>query len=65
METKILTAEDPIEYEIDGIMQVAVNHQVGLDFARALRAFLRQDPIKSWLGKFVTWKLLRSRSRLL
>ncbi len=44
VECKVLTAEDPVEYEIDGIMQVAVNHQVGLDFARALRAFLRQDP---------------------
>ena len=35
VETKILTAEDPVEYEIDGIMQVAVNHQVGLDFSHA------------------------------
>lgn len=50
-ETKILTAEDPVEYEIDGIMQVAVNHQVGLDFARALRAFLRQDPDKIMVGE--------------
>lgn len=51
VETKILTAEDPVEYEIDGIMQVAVNHQVGLDFARALRAFLRQDPDKIMIGE--------------
>jgi len=51
LETKILTAEDPVEYEIDGIMQVAVNHQVGLDFARALRAFLRQDPDKIMVGE--------------
>jgi len=51
IDTKILTAEDPIEYEIDGIMQVAVNHQVGLDFARALRAFLRQDPDKIMVGE--------------
>ncbi len=51
IETKILTAEDPVEYEIDGIMQVAVNHQVGLDFARALRAFLRQDPDKIMVGE--------------
>jgi len=49
--TKILTAEDPVEYEIDGIMQVAVNHQVGLDFSRALRAFLRQDPDKIMVGE--------------
>jgi type IV pilus assembly protein PilB len=51
VETKILTAEDPVEYEIDGIMQVAVNHQVGLDFARALRSFLRQDPDKIMVGE--------------
>jgi type IV pilus assembly protein PilB len=51
VETKILTAEDPVEYEIDGIMQVAVNHKVGLDFARALRAFLRQDPDKIMVGE--------------
>lgn len=51
IDTKILTAEDPVEYEIDGIMQVAVNHQVGLDFARALRAFLRQDPDKIMVGE--------------
>ncbi|MDD3179680.1 MAG: GspE/PulE family protein [Opitutaceae bacterium] len=41
---KILTVEDPVEYEIDGIMQVAVNGAAGLTFASALRAFLRQDP---------------------
>ena len=51
VETKIPTTEDPVEYEIDGIMQVAVNHQVGLDFARALRAFLRQDPDKIMVGE--------------
>ncbi|MEM8868133.1 MAG: GspE/PulE family protein [Verrucomicrobiota bacterium] len=51
VETKILTAEDPVEYEIDGIMQVAMNHQVGMDFARALRAFLRQDPDKIMVGE--------------
>ena len=51
VETKILTAEDPVEYEIDGIMQVAVNHQVGLDFSSALRSFLRQDPDKIMVGE--------------
>lgn len=50
-EIKILTAEDPVEYEIDGIMQVAINHQVGLTFAKALRAFLRQDPDKIMVGE--------------
>ena len=51
MDTKLLTAEDPVEYEIEGIMQVPVNHQVGLDFSRALRAFLRQDPDKIMVGE--------------
>lgn len=43
-DVKILTVEDPVEYEIDGIMQVPVNYAADLSFARALRAFLRQDP---------------------
>ena len=51
VETKILTAEDPIEYEIEGIMQVAVNHAVGLTFASSLRSFLRQDPDKIMVGE--------------
>ena len=41
---KILTAEDPVEYDIDGLCQVQVNAGVGLTFAAALRSFLRQDP---------------------
>jgi len=44
IETKILTAEDPVEYDIDGLCQVQVNRDVDLTFARALRSFLRQDP---------------------
>ena len=40
----IMTAEDPVEYNIDGINQINVNDEVGLSFAAALRAFLRQDP---------------------
>lgn len=51
IEIKILTAEDPVEYEIDGIMQVGVNRQVGLTFAGALRSFLRQDPDKIMVGE--------------
>lgn len=41
---KILTVEDPVEYELDGVPQVAVNERVGLTFASALRSLLRQDP---------------------
>ncbi len=40
----IMTAEDPVEYNIDGINQVQVREEVGLTFAAALKAFLRQDP---------------------
>lgn len=40
----ILTAEDPIEYQLTGIAQVGMNRKAGLTFATALRAFLRQDP---------------------
>lgn len=41
---KILTAEEPVEYDIDGIVQVNANHRIGLTFASILRAYLRQDP---------------------
>ena len=49
--TKILTAEDPVEYDIEGIVQVPINHGVGMDFAKVLRAFLRQDPDKIMVGE--------------
>jgi type IV pilus assembly protein PilB len=41
---KILTSEDPVEYDIDGLIQVQINPDIGLTFARCLRHFLRQDP---------------------
>jgi type IV pilus assembly protein PilB len=44
IDSKLLTAEDPVEYDIEGIMQVAVQEAVGLTFSKALRSFLRQDP---------------------
>ena len=43
-EVNVTTIEDPVEYEIPGINQTQVNMKAGLDFSRALRAFLRQDP---------------------
>jgi type IV pilus assembly protein PilB len=43
-ETNIMTAEDPIEFQLAGINQVQMKDQIGLNFAGALRAFLRQDP---------------------
>lgn len=51
MDVRILTAEDPIEYQMDGIIQVQMNKDIGLDFARTLRAFLRQDPDKIMVGE--------------
>lgn len=43
-DTKIITVEDPVEYQLTGINQVQINHDIGWDFARALRAIFRQDP---------------------
>jgi len=44
LDVNIMTAEDPVEYNLDGINQVQVRNEVGMTFAAALRAFLRQDP---------------------
>jgi type IV pilus assembly protein PilB len=43
-DTKIITAEDPVEYYLAGINQVEIRHQIGLDFARVIRSMLRQAP---------------------
>lgn len=51
VERNISTAEDPVEINLEGINQVAVNRRSGLDFASALRAFLRQDPDVVMLGE--------------
>ncbi|BBM82664.1 type II secretion system ATPase GspE [Candidatus Uabimicrobium amorphum] len=51
IEVKIITTEDPVEYDIDGIMQCQVNHDVGLTYAAALRSILRQDPDKVLVGE--------------
>ena len=48
---KIITTEDPVEYDIDGIVQVPINHDIGLTFAAALRSILRQDPDKILVGE--------------
>ena len=44
IESKLLTAEEPVEYDIEGIIQVPIVEAIGVSFARVLRAFLRQDP---------------------
>jgi type IV pilus assembly protein PilB len=51
IDRKLLTAEEPVEYDIDGIMQVPVKESVGNSFARILRAFLRQDPDIIMIGE--------------
>jgi type IV pilus assembly protein PilB len=48
---KLITTEDPVEYDIDGIIQVPINHDIGLTFSTALRSILRQDPDKILVGE--------------
>jgi type IV pilus assembly protein PilB len=48
---KIITTEDPVEYEIEGIVQCPINHEIGMTFAAALRSILRQDPDKILVGE--------------
>lgn len=50
-EDKIITIEDPVEYQLRGIMQIPVNEKKGLTFARGLRAILRHDPDKIMVGE--------------
>ena len=51
IDSKLLTAEEPVEYDLEGIVQVPVNEGIGLTFARVLRAFLRQDPDRIMIGE--------------
>lgn len=51
IDSKLLTAEDPVEYDIDGIVQIPVNEAIGMTFPRILRAFLRQDPDRIMVGE--------------
>ena len=51
IEDKIITTEDPVEYDIDGIIQIPINHDIDVTFAKALRAILRQDPDKILVGE--------------
>ena len=44
IEDKLITTEDPVEYDIDGIIQIPIDHEIGVTFAACLRAILRQDP---------------------
>jgi len=50
-DVKIITVEDPVEYQIEGINQIQVKPQIGLDFAHALRSIVRQDPDIIMIGE--------------
>ena len=51
IEDKLITTEDPVEYDIDGIVQIPIDHDIDVTFASALRAILRQDPDKVLVGE--------------
>ena len=51
IDTKLLTAEEPVEYNVDGIVQVPIDPKAGNTFAKVLRAFLRQDPDVMMIGE--------------
>ena len=51
IEDKIITTEEPVEYDIDGLIQVPINGEIGVTFAACLRAILRQDPDKILVGE--------------
>lgn len=51
VDIKIITTEDPVEYDIQGIMQCQINNEVGMTYAAALRSILRQDPDKILVGE--------------
>lgn len=51
IEEKLITTEDPVEYDIDGIIQIPIDHDIDVTFAKALRAILRQDPDKILVGE--------------
>ncbi|PYJ03901.1 MAG: pilus assembly protein PilB [Verrucomicrobia bacterium] len=51
IDSKLITAEEPVEYDLEGIVQVPVNDGIGLTFARVLRSFLRQDPDRIMIGE--------------
>jgi general secretion pathway protein E len=48
---KIITIEDPVEYQLPGVLQIPINEKKGLTFARGLRSILRHDPDKIMVGR--------------
>jgi general secretion pathway protein E len=60
---KIITIEDPVEYQLAGVLQIPVNEKKGLTFARGLRSILRHDPDKIMVGEIRDPRPPRSPSR--
>jgi general secretion pathway protein E len=60
---KIITIEDPVEYQLPGVLQIPVNEKKGLTFARGLRSILRHDPDKIMVGEIRDPKPRRSPCR--
>ena len=60
---KIITIEDPVEYQLPDVLQIPVNEAKGLTFARGLRSILRHDPDKIMVGEMRDPRRRRSRSR--
>lgn len=63
-EDKIITIEDPVEYQLAGVVQIPVNEKKGLTFAKGLRSILRHDPDKIMVGRFVMPRRRKLRSSL-
>ncbi len=63
IEDKLITTEDPVEYEIEGIVQIPIDPNIGNTFAQCLRSILRQDPTRSWWARSATWRRPRSPCR--
>ncbi len=61
-DVKIITVEDPVEYQIEGINQIQAKPQIGLDFANALRSIVRQDPDIIMIGEMRDLEPRASRS---
>ena len=53
IEEKLITTEDPVEYDIDGIIQIPIDGDIGVTFAACLRAILRQDPDRMHLLELI------------
>jgi general secretion pathway protein E len=60
---KIITIEDPVEYQLAGVVQIPVNEKKGLTFSRGLRSILRHDPDASWWARSATPRPRRSPCR--